>query len=911
MRPRLSAAPALCRPLGALFISLIALAGCRDIDSPERARAARSALADKSGIPDTLPFHVDEKLRAAPGATPFVCGPGLSVPSRLIGEGTIAPHMGRTQSRLFVMDCQIGDGVTRLTMADTVAGATGDSLFLGWIVSIFDVHNGNAELRIEMFGLGGSGWFYKTTGSAMAVGSMNLESGSGSYRGSGTIGPHPGGSAQAPLLIPETISASEERFTCGLSRSGAAYCWGQNDHGQLGDGTKTDRLVPTPVSGGHTFREISTGSYHACGLTTTGSVYCWGMNSQGQLGNTDKTDHTQPTLVAGSLVFFQISAGFNHTCGRTTSGVAYCWGDNTSGALGEGTLTERDVPTAVLGGLTFDQVMTGETHTCALTDAGAAYCWGANAYGELGDSTTISRRTPRLVLGGWNFTRITVGNRHTCALDSNSSAYCWGDNANGQLGNGQAANRNTPSPVNGGAHYRRISSGWGHTCAVELITQVASCWGSNDYGQLGDGTTQWRRNPAPISGTRVFAQISAGRYHSCAVTTSGVAYCWGNNLRGEVGDGSNSAHYIPAQVSSVLGDGQTLTKISAGNSHTCGLTAAGDAYCWGENAFGALGDGSATERDTPVAVTGDNHFDDLSAGANHTCATRTDGQARCWGLNLHGQLGDGTTTNHMEPTPVASAPSFAMIRAGSSHTCAIASGGVVYCWGSNEFGQLGDGTTTDRHSPTLISGPYAFWRIAAGHTNNCALTLDGAVYCWGSYGGISPSNTPVLVPAPEPLVWLEAGDRTTCGITWNSDKVYCWGINANGQLGDGTTNTVYTPERLVTADPEGPAPIPLTHFGIGASHVCVTALYGGAAYCSGWNYYGQLGDNSTTERHVQTRVYGTLAFEWIAGGGDHTCALSSGAAYCWGRNSNGQLGTDDTSDRHVPAMVTRLFFKIQ
>lgn len=911
MRPRMSAAPALRYSVGAIFMSLIALAGCRDLSGPEHTRAARAALADKSGIPDTLPFHVDESLRPALGATPIVCGPGLSIPSRLIGEGTITPHMGRSRSRLFVQACQISDGIPRFTVADTAAGATGDSLFLDWIVSIVNIHNGRADLRIEILALDGFGWYRNAFGSAIASGSIDLANGNGNYRGSGSIAPRPENPITlTPPLIPETFTAGDQRFTCGLTITGSAYCWGLNDHGQLGDGTTTNRLVPTPVPGDYVFKEISAGASHTCALTTGGSVYCWGMNTVGQLGNADKTDHALPTLVGGGIIFVQISVGGNHACGRTTSGAVYCWGDNPQGQLGDGTITERAAPTLVhSGGLLFSQVKTGTSHTCALTITGRAFCWGDNRNGELGDSTTTERHTPRLVAGAHAFAQISTGPYHTCALDAEGLAYCWGENFNGELGNNDIHDAIAPGPVSGGIRFTRISAAYLHTCALGADDGRGWCWGNNDNGELGNGTTQMERDPVPVTSEFPFAEISAGNYHSCGVTTSRVAYCWGRNSLGEIGNGSTYAAYIATRVSSAVTGGLRFTLLIAGNEHTCGLTSKGEAYCWGVNGLGELGDGTTTARYVPSPVIGGLLFRDLSIGGLHTCAVGTDGAAVCWGWNHYGQLGDGTTTDHSSPTSIAGTLALVAISAGSSHTCALEPSGAAYCWGSNEFGQLGDGTKTDHHTPTLVDGPYAFAAIAAGPTHTCALTLDGAAYCWGNFG-IGDSNSPVLVDAPEPFNKLGAGDRSTCARAKDHNNVYCWGINPYGQLGNGTTNTIYTPQRVkVTGQTsEGLA---LADFGVGLLHVCVVAVGNGAAYCSGFNYYGQLGDGTTTDRHAPSSVSGGLAYEWISGGTDYTCGLSSGAAYCWGHNSHGQLGTDDTNDRHVPAAVTRLLFKIR
>lgn len=909
--PRSPVILALRHSLGAFFISLIALSGCHDIDSPSGARGARSAVADKAGIPDTLPFHVQMDFRAAPGATPFACGAGISIPNHFIGQGTVSPHMGRSQSSIVVMACGVDNGIVKFTAGDTIAGATGDSLFVGWIATMPATRGGTVDLRIEILGLGGYGWYYRSVGAAMATGRIDLSTGSGSYRGDGSIAPPPAGSGvREPLLIPETISAGGGEFTCGLSLSGAAYCWGQNDHGQLGDGSTTDRLAPTRVLGGMAFREVSTGAAHACGLTTTGNVFCWGANSLGQLGLTDKTDHLQPTLVPGALVFIQLSAGGNQTCGRLTSGAAYCWGDNRYGQLGDGSITERDGPTPVSGGLLFNHIKTDSTHTCALTGAGAAYCWGLNSSGELGDSTTTARRTPTPVRGGPFFSQITVGAHHTCALSNDGTAYCWGNDLSGQLGDGGIANVNHPNPVTAGSvRFHQISAGASHTCAVATTGQ-AYCWGANNDGPIGDGSNMYRRTPVLVSTSFLFAQVSAGHDQSCGITTSRVALCWGYNARGEVGDNTKITRYLPVPVSSARGDLPSFTTLSAGMRHTCALTATYAAYCWGSNENGELGDGTTTQRMAPAPVSGGFFLSAISAGALHTCALRTEGHAVCWGANHVGQLGDGTTTDRESPMAVAGTQGFAEISAGNEHTCALGTGGKVYCWGDNTYGQLGDGTTEPRYEPTLVqAGDVVLWHIAAGQSHTCALTREGQPYCWGNYGGMYTSTTPVAVPAYEPLKELHAGDRITCGLARDSDRIYCWGINADGQLGDGTTNSAFTPMRITVADVEV-AGIPLAQVGVGSSHVCVTALEGGAAYCAGWNYYGQLGDNSTTERHVQTPVYGALAFQWLAGGADHTCGLSSGAAYCWGRNTYGQLGTGDLSSQLVPTAVNRMLFKL-
>jgi alpha-tubulin suppressor-like RCC1 family protein len=352
------------------------------------------------------------------------------------------------------------------------------------------------------------------------------------------------------------------------------------------------------------FRQVSVGKFHyTCGVTTDNRAYCWGRNWRGVLGDGTTTQRLRPTPVAGGLRFLTVSAGYFHTCAVATDNRAYCWGAGASGRLGNGTPDDHLTPVAVAGGLRFRQVTTANQHTCGVTTDDRAYCWGFNGLGQLGNGTTARRLAPFRVAGGHRFRQVSAGFDHTCAVTTDDRAYCWGNNEFGQVGDGTAsfAGPRTPVPVVGGLRFRQVSGGHVHTCGVTLDNR-AYCWGDNRDGALGDGTTTpVRLTPVPVVGGLQFGLVRAGLFYACGLTRASVAYCWGNNLSGQLGDGTlDQQHPTPAAVAG----GLQFLGISTGQTHTCGVTLANRAYCWGNNAYGKLGDGTMTSHRAPVPVAG-------------------------------------------------------------------------------------------------------------------------------------------------------------------------------------------------------------------------------------------------------------------------------------------------------------------
>jgi len=233
------------------------------------------------------------------------------------------------------------------------------------------------------------------------------------------------------------------------------------------------------------------------------------------------------------------AGGTNHKCGITTVGAAYCWGDNRQGQLGDGGTTSSATPVAVAGGLTFASISTGGAHSCGLTAAGFAYCWGFNNSGQVGDSTTTDRWSPVAVKGGFTFAALVAGGLHTCGLTTTAATYCWGANGAYELGDGTGVDHSTPVAVKATVSFASLGSSVGsHTCGV-TGSGLGYCWGSNVFGQVGDGTTTGAvPTPQAIAGTITFAAVSGGSDHSCGVSTAHFAYCWGYNGNGQLGTGS-------------------------------------------------------------------------------------------------------------------------------------------------------------------------------------------------------------------------------------------------------------------------------------------------------------------------------------------------------------------------------------
>jgi alpha-tubulin suppressor-like RCC1 family protein len=335
--------------------------------------------------------------------------------------------------------------------------------------------------------------------------------------------------------------------SCGIDVAGTAYCWGQNNTGQLGNSVNQESRLGVTVDGNLNFGKISAGRDHTCALTPDGIAYCWGSNSFGQLGTTTGQSN-RPQAVRGNLVFAEVSTGYDHTCALTATGVAYCWGNGGNGELGNSTANSSPEPTAVSGGLTFASIGAGRLATCGATTDGHGYCWGVNASGQLGNGTTAESNQPKAVSAGVTFATVIAGGFHSCGLTTAGAAFCWGDNGSGQLGNGTNVNSTVPVAVSGNHVFVSLTVGNRHNCAIDASGD-AYCWGDNSALALGTGVPESSSSiPRIVAGAHAFATISAGRFHTCSVTTDHEGYCWGSNGGGVLGTGTTTSSNVPVRV---------------------------------------------------------------------------------------------------------------------------------------------------------------------------------------------------------------------------------------------------------------------------------------------------------------------------------------------------------------------------
>jgi alpha-tubulin suppressor-like RCC1 family protein len=522
--------------------------------------------------------------------------------------------------------------------------------------------------------------------------------------------------------------------TCALFANNNIKCWGGNWHGQIGDGTKNNALIPVPITQLSTMvADIKLGYGHTCALLIDGSMQCWGYNGSGQLGNGTTAESLIPTPVSGlSSGVAQIAVGYNHTCVRMqVQNQIKCWGNGFSGALGLGTFSNKSLPT-IINTIPFEvaQIVANDNNTCAISALGDLNCWGSNNYGKLSQQqTNIPYKVPIMGFES-GVAEVHLGYRFGCSLLIDGTVKCWGNNIGGQLGDNTIISKVAAVAVQGlSGTVTKLSTGPSDTCAL-INDGSVQCWGSNIAGNTAVTV-------ASLSGA---TDIYLGNGDACAVTSTHDAYCWSlsswpGNSHGELGDGTKNISYTPVKVVGV----NNAVQIAAAQFSTCILNTLGGVQCWGGEWDGALGNGTYENSLAPVNVIG------LSSGVKRIeagyydyndsfCAIMVNGEMYCWGYD-GGQLGlTGNYGDTSIPQKITSLFSVDSAAIGYETGCALTSENKVLCWGDNWNGALGDGTYKNHLAPEPMIGvekPVSSVSVSRYYSGNTCIVEDGAVYCYG------------------------------------------------------------------------------------------------------------------------------------------------------------------------------------
>lgn len=564
---------------------------------------------------------------------------------------------------------------------------------------------------------------------------------------------------------------SGSEHSCAVDDAGKVYCWGSNENGQLGDGGTTDSLVPVEVDmggdlSGKEIAAVSAGEGYTCALDTEGSVYCWGEGIDSEVYSPLKVD-------LGDIEAVSINVKGKNACVLDSLNKIFCWGRNFRGQLGDGTENDSSTPVEVnmsgaLKDKTITSVGTGSNFTCAIDNAGDVYCWGANTNGQCGngiydilfdkgsavkvvkESALNGKKAALMNLGGktanvtdsegkvytWGdfklipfafdsegilkdkvLSSMSSGDYHTCAIDKTNIVYCWGNNGNGQLGNNSTVESYTPVAVDltgvlKDKTIKLISAGGAHTCVIDS-DGIIYCWGSNKYGQLGNGETADSLVPVEVDMTgvlkgKIIKSIQSGRVHTCVLDSEGLVYCWGGNSKEQLGDKTAVDSAVPVKVdTSIALKGKKIVLLSAGGYHNCAVDDKSIVYCWGSNDLGQLGTGYETAHDTPskVDMSGalkDKKITAIANGDNTTCTIDEDGAAYCWGSILGNEIKKSSVPSTVDMKGELKDKKLVSISVASSQVCSIDEEGEIYCWGDSIYGQLGSGITNHVKTPVKV-----------------------------------------------------------------------------------------------------------------------------------------------------------------------------------------------------------------
>ena len=687
-----------------------------------------------------------------------------------------------------------------------------------------------------------------------------------------------------------------DSFTAAIKTDGTLWTWGGNSSGQLGNNTLTNRSSPVQtIAGGTNWNYISTSSNSMYSIDTSDNLWSWGSNTAGQLfiaGSADNKSSPVQTI-AGGTNWSQVETSLDHTAAIKTDGTLWTWGYNTQGQLGDNTQVAKSSPIqTIAGGTNWSQVACGTTYTAAIKTDGTLWTWGYNGYGNLGDNTAVKKSSPiQTIAGGTNWSQVACGIYNTAAIKTDGTLWTWGYNSSGQLGDNTQVSKYSPAQtIAGGTNWKYVSCGDSHIIAIQLNNTLWT-WGSNTNGNLGDNTQVAKSSPIQtIAGGTSWKQVSGGTTYTAAIKTDGTLWTWGYNFTGVLGDNTRSYKSSPVQTIAggtnwkQVGGGVGSVHISAiisttspilgniqdGDSSDLGdllvprdIFSEGGLWVWGSNAHGNLGDNTQVAKSSPIqTIAGGTNWKQVSSLYRHTAAIKTDGTLWIWGVNSRGQLGDNTNSFsisfRLSPIQtIAGGTNWKQVACGYTNNAAVKTDGTLWIWGDNSSGQLGDNTQVPKSSPVqTIAGGTNWKQVSIGGEHTAAIKTDGTLWTWGD-------NT-----------YNALGDNTSAG-NWKSSPVQTIAGGTNWKQVSCSTSTT----AAIKTD--------------------------GTLWAWGWNYYGDVGDNTQISRGspVQTIAGGTN-WKYVYTGNETTSAIKTdGTLWTWGWNTQGQLGNSTTVWKSSPVQT--------
>jgi len=767
-------------------------------------------------------------------------------------------------------------------------------------------------------------------------------------------------------LVNETVTQIEAGLyhSLAITSTGRVFAWGNNEYGQLGDGTTTQKSTPMNITSlfglatGETVTQIVAGSNHSFALTSTGRVFAWGHNEYGQLGDGTSANKSTPTetttsfgLASGETVT-QIVAGFYHSLAITLNGRVFAWGYNNNGQLGDGTIASKYTPTNITAGFglsvgeTVTQIVAGAWHSLAITSNGRVFAWGGNGLGQLGDGeTSFYKSTPMNITSrfglatGETVTQIVAGLGHSFVITSNGRVFAWGYNSEGQLGNGTTTSKSTPTEItarfglSAGETVTQIVAGDYYSLSITSTGRVFA-WGNNEYGQLGDGTTVNKSILTDITFAREIELLQTSQYDYSTSIVEFVPTREGYSFGG---------WYIdilltnPCTYTSMPSQNITLYGKWTANSYTITFETNGGSVVTSKTQNYAT-NVTAPTNPAKTGYTFDGWYSDSTFENAYTFTTIPAENITVyvkWEINQYDVTYYYMPEDFDPMTDVSLMPgeTITQIVAGSNHSLSITSTGRVFAWGGNGLGQLGDGTTTNKTIPVEITENFnlstgeKITSIFLGGWHSSALTSTGRVFAWGSnyYGQLGDGtstnrNTPIDITSSfnlnedEIITDLFLGRYQSSALTANG-RLFTWGLNDLKQILHYEIGNIDTPREILNrfslSDNER-----IISISFGGSHSSAITSTGRIFTWGGYNFSGQLGHS------VIGGVYGSSMREITSGfnlddneiitqvslGDDHSSAITSnGRVFAWGNNSNGQLGDGTTSNKFAPTEITACF----